>query len=169
MLPKLNKIKGIHPGALLKWVLENQNLTGSELASKIGEHKQTLSAIINKKRSINPGLSIKLSKVFGVEEDYFMILQASYDVKMAAEQEEKSRPNISNIRKALFWDTDFQKIDWIKNKRAIIKRILERGNKTEIEEIISFYGKNTLIKEAKAIKESYLPTFEKNLKDFNLI
>lgn len=168
MLPKLNKIKGIHPGDLLKWELKNQNLSGSELALKIGEHKQTLSAIIHKKRGINPGLSIKLAKAFHVEEDYFMLLQASYDVKVKVEMEKKSKPNTKNIRKALFWDTDFQKLDWIKNKRAIIKRILERGNKTEIEEMISFYGRDTLIREVKAIKDSYLPTFEKNVKEFDL-
>ena len=168
MLPRLNKIKGIHPGTLLRWVLDNQNLKGSELASSIGEHKQTISAILNKRRDINPSLSIKLSKVFKTEKDYFMLLQASYDVKIA-ESEIKETPNINNIRSALFWDTDFNKIDWNKNKKAIIKRILERGNKTEINEIISFYGKKTISKEIKSIKESYLPAFEKNVKEYNLL
>mgnify|MGYP006304801417 CR=1 FL=1 len=168
MLPRLNKIKGIHPGTLLRWVLDNQNLKGSELASSIGEHKQTISAILNKRRDINPSLSIKLSKVFKTEKDYFMLLQASYDVKIA-ESEIKETPNINNIRSALFGDTDFNKIDWNKNKKAIIKRILERGNKTEINEIISFYGKKTISKEIKSIKESYLPAFEKNVKEYNLL
>ena|SRR5690554_709487 len=147
MLPSLNKIKGIHPGTLLRWELDNQNMKGSELADAIGEHKQTISAILNKRRDINPGLSIKLSKVFKTEKDYFMLLQASYDVKVLAESEIKETPNINNIRKALFWDTDFDKIDWNKNKKAVIKRVLERGNKTEIEEIISFYGSRTISKQ----------------------
>lgn len=169
MLPRLNKIKGIHPGTLLRWELDNQNMKGSELADTIGEHKQTISAILNNRRDINPGLSIKLSKVFKTDEDYFMLLQASYDVKVLAESEIKETPNINNIRKVLFWDTDFDKIDWNKNKRAVIKRVLERGNKTEIEEIISFYGRRTISKQIKSIKESYLPSFEKNSKEHNLI
>jgi len=168
MLPRLNKIKGIHPGTLLKRELDNRNLKSSELANNIGEHKQTISAILNKRRDINPNLSIKLSKVFKTEKDYFMLLQASYDVKIA-ESEIKETPNINNIRRALFWDTDFNKIDWNKNKKSIIKRILERGNKTEINEIISFYGKKTISKEIKSIKESYLPSFEKNVKEYNLL
>jgi addiction module HigA family antidote len=168
MLPRLNKIKGIHPGTLLRWELDNRNLKASELACYIGEHKQTISAILNKRRAINPSLSIKLSKVFKTEKDYFMLLQASYDVKIA-ESEIKETPNINNIRRALFWDTDFNKIDWTKNRKAIIKRILERGNKTEINEIISFYGKKTISKEIKSIKESYLPSFEKNVKEYNLL
>lgn len=168
MLPRLNKIKGIHPGVLLKWELANRNLKASELACSIGEHKQTISAILNQRRNINPRLSIKLSEIFKTEKDYFMLLQASYDVKIA-ESEIKDTPNINNIRRVLFWDTDFNKIDWNKNKKAIIKRILERGNKTEINEIISFYGKKTISKEIKSINDNYLPSFEKNVKEYNLL
>jgi addiction module HigA family antidote len=168
MLPRLNKIKGIHPGTLLRWELNNRNLKSSELAEAIGEHKQTISAILNKRRDINPKLSIKLAKEFRTDNDYFMLLQASYDVKMITESEVKNIPNINNIRRIIFWDTDFNRIDWSKNKRSIIKRILERGNKTEINEIISFYGKKSISKEIKLIK-SRLPSFEKNIKEHNLI
>lgn len=98
-----------------------------------------------------------------------MLLQASYDVKKIIESKIKETPKINNIRRVLFWDTDFNKIDWNKNKRAVIKRILERGNKTEINEIISFYGKKTISKEIKSIKESYLPSFEKNIIEHNLL
>lgn len=169
MLPRLNKIKGIHPGKLLKWELDNRNLKSSELALKIEEHKQTLSAIINQKRKINPILSIKLSKFFKTDRDYFMLLQASYDVKRVEEPKIKATPNLNKIRRVIFWDTDFDKIDWDKNKKAVIKRILERGNKTEINEIISFYGKKTVSKEIKSIKESHLSSFEHNIKGYNLI
>lgn len=169
MLPKLNKIKGIHPGTLLRWELNKRNLKGCELADTIGEHRQTISAILNKRRDINPKLSIKLSKEFRTDKDYFMILQASYDVKLLSESEIKNTPNINNIRRIIFWDTDFNKIDWNKNKKAVIKRILERGNKTEINEIISFYGKKYISKEIKSIKKSHLPSFEKNIIEHNLI
>jgi len=168
MLPRLNKIKGIHPGTLLRWELNNRNLKSCELADAIGEHKQTISAILNKRRDINPKLSIKLSKEFKTNKDYFMLLQASYDVKIA-ESEIKNMPNINNIRRIIFWDTNFNKIDWNNNKKAIIKRILERGNKTEINEIISFYGRKTISKEIKSIKKSHLPSFEKNIIEHNLI
>jgi addiction module HigA family antidote len=167
MLPKLNKVKGIHPGTLLKWELDNRHLKSTQLADAIGEHKQTISAILNKRRAVNPKLSIKLSQEFKTDPDYFMLLQASYDVKKA-ESEIRITPNIKNLRKALFWDTDIEKIDWDKNKKAVLQRVLERGNKTEINEIISFYGRKTISKELKSIKNSRLPSFEKNIKDFNL-
>ncbi len=163
MLPKLNKIKGVHPGAILKRELKIQGLKSAQLARSIDEHKQTINAILNKRRNINPKLSIKLSKQFNVDDDYFMLLQASYDVRATAESEKKNIPNISNIRKVLFWDINIDKIDWDKNKRAIIKRVLERGNETEIYEIISFYGRKIISSEIKSIKKSYLPSFEKNI------
>lgn len=167
MLPELTKIKGVHPGTILRRELKIQGLKGSELARSINEHKQTISSILNKRRNINPKLSIKLSKQFNVEDDYFMLLQASYDVKLAAESEIKNTPNLNKLRKVLFWDTTFDKIDWDKHKRAVIKRILERGNKSEIDEIISFYGKQTVSNEINSIK-SHLPSFEKNCKEHDL-
>ena len=36
--------------------------------------------------------------------------------------------------------TDISKINWIKEKESVIKRILERGNNLEKEEINRFYN-----------------------------
>ncbi len=124
------------------------------MACQIDEHKQTISAILNKRRDINPKLSIKLSTQFDVQEDYFMMLQAAYDVKNASET--THTPNLDNIRKVIFWNTTIDKIDWEKHKKAVIKRVLERGNATEIKEIISFYGKRSFIDEIKMMKVSHL-------------
>ncbi|MGV8995234.1 MAG: HigA family addiction module antitoxin [Flavobacterium sp.] len=168
MLPELDKIKGIHPGAILRRELKIRGLKGVDLANSIDEHKQTISAIINKRRDINPKLSIKLSQQLDVDEDYFMMLQASYDVKKASETEVKKTPNLENIREVLFWDTTLAKIDWEKNKKSVIKRVLERGNSTEINEIISFYGRETISKIIESIENSQLDSFEKNIELYNL-
>lgn len=168
MLPNLNKIKGVHPGAILRRALKKEGLKGSELAACIGEHKQTISAILNKRRDINPKLSIKLSIHFQVEADYFMLLQASYNVRKAESSEDRPTPNTANFRKVVFWDTDIDKIDWKKHSKVIIKRVLERGNTKEINEIISFYGKEKISREIKKIKISRLPSFENNIKIYNL-
>jgi hypothetical protein len=39
-----------------------------------------------------------------------------------------------------------KKIDWQKQKKAIIKRIFERGNEMEKKEITRFYGNETISK-----------------------
>lgn len=168
MLPKIDKIKGLHPGLILEREIKRTNIKSSQLALAINEHKQTISAIINQKRGINPELSIKLAAYFQTEEDYFMMLQASYEVKNKLAENSKRTPNLNNIRKVLFWDTTFDKIDWNKNKRAIIQRVLERGNDKEIKEIIDFYGKVTVAKIVRSIEHTHLPTFQKNAENYTL-
>lgn len=168
MLPEISRIKGIHPGVILKRELKNRDMKSNELAELIDEYKQTISAILNERRSINPGLSIKLAKQLGVSEDYFMHLQASYDVQKELEQNQKEKrtPDLSKIRKILFWDTNFNQLDWEKQKSAIIKRIFERGNDTEIQEIISFYGRSTVNRAIQITKNNFLPAFNENVKKF---
>jgi hypothetical protein len=41
----------------------------------------------------------------------------------------------------LFWDTVFEKINWVKGAKWIIQRTFEYGNEQEIREITRFYGK----------------------------
>ena len=59
-------------------------------------------------------------------------------------QNENRHPDLSNLRPALFWDTDINKIDWHRQRRAIIERVFERGNEEEREEIKRFYGNSTV-------------------------
>lgn len=166
MLPELSKIKGIHPGAILKRELLTRSMKNKEIASAVEEHAQTISSILKEKRGINPSLSIKLGNVLGVDADYFMLLQASYEVTKAQKINTSPTPDLDFIRPALFWDTDFNKIDWLKEKSAVIKRIFERGNESEISEIISFYGRDTTELVLKGIQSDYLPSFKENVDKF---
>ena len=167
MLPELHKIKGIHPGAILKRELKQRGVKNNEFAITLGEHKQTISAILNEKRGINAKLSIKIGEALGIDNDYFMILQVVYEVSEATKPK-LFTPNLENIRKVLFWDTNFEELDWNKNRKAIIKRIFERGNDLEIKEIISFYGKDTIIKELVKVTNDFLPSFNENLLKYNI-
>jgi addiction module HigA family antidote len=168
MLPEISKIRGIHPGAILKRELKIRGMKSSEFAELVDEYKQTLSAILNERRSINPGLSIKLSKQLDVSEDYFMHLQASFDVQRELEQiqSDKSTPDLKQIRKILFWDTDFNQLDWQQYKSSIIKRIFERGNDSEIREIITFYGRPTVNRVIQLAKNDFLPSFKENVNKY---
>lgn len=173
MLPELSKIKGVHPGALLKREIKLRDMKNYEFADFIGEYPQTLSAILKGKRGINANLSIKLGEKLDVDKDYFMMLQASYDVKKADISNRDKVPNKEVFRRVLFWDADFDKIDWTNNRRAIIKRVFERGNELEINEIIRFYGKEAVCHELEGIMENMedkrLFPIQENAKKFGLI
>ena len=93
----------------------------------------------------------------GYEEGFLSILQSYYEIKQYKEKELANLYTGSpNIRKILFWDTDFDKINWGKYKKAVIQRVLERGSKEEIEKIRKFYGlsKNELRQYFRSIRFS---------------
>ena len=77
----------------------------------------------------------------GYEEGFLSILQSHHDIKQYKDKDfALLYPEAPNIRKILFWDTDFNKINWGRYKRAVIERVLERGSKEEIIEIKKFYN-----------------------------
>lgn len=164
-LPEFKKVKGIHPGAVLKRELKKRNLKSIELAKSIDEFPQTINAITKERRGINPKLSIKLGDYFGIEKDYFMLLQASYEV-MNLIKKENQNPLVGKVRESIFWDVNFTKIDFVKNRRFIIQRILERGNQIEINELIKLYSKNVIKDELKSINNYFNPNFERNISTY---
>ena len=50
-----------------------------------------------------------------------------------------------NLDKMLFWDWRYDEIDWQKTYRSVIERVLERGTKEDVNEIIRFYGKPKIV------------------------
>jgi addiction module HigA family antidote len=142
----LNILKGIHPGFVLERELEKRQIRKGSFALQIQEYPQTLSTITKGKRDMNIGLALKIEHVLGIEEGFFMILQVYYDIEQKKKKQNSTQPNLSIIRTVLFWDTNMKKIDWQKQKKAIIKRIFERGNEMEKKEITRFYGNETISK-----------------------
>ena len=80
---------------------------------------------------------------------------------------EQRTPNLKNIRKILFWDTHFDQLDWDKQKTSIIKRIFERGNDSEIQEITFFYGRSTINQVLKTITNDFLGSFRENVEKYS--
>ncbi len=146
MKKDLNILKGIHPGFVLERELEKRQIRKGSFALQIQEYPQTLSTITKGKRDMNIGLALKIEQMLGIEEGFFMILQVYYDIEQEKKKQNSTKPNLSIIRTILFWDTNMEKIDWQKQKKAIIKRIFERGNEMEKKEITRFYGNETISK-----------------------
>lgn len=138
----LLKYKGIHPGAVVERELKKRSIKQRPFAISIGEYPQTFNAIIKGKRSLTTSLALKIEKELNIEEGTLLILQVFYDIEQEKKKLNNSSPNLSIIRKALFWDTDYESIDWVNQYKAVIKRVYERGNKEEIKEINRFYGAN---------------------------
>ena len=141
MNKELEILKGIHPGFVLERKIQEKHLKKGQLALTIREYPQTLTAITKGKRDMNTPLSLKLEKELGLEEGYFMLLQVFYDINQEKQKEHLPKPDLGKLRRVLFWDTKLEAIDWQRQYKAIIKRIFERGNQQEKDEIIRYYGR----------------------------
>jgi antitoxin HigA-1 len=145
MKNNISIIKGVHPGIILERELKRRKLPKGRFALEVNEYPQTVVAVTKGKRRMTPALALKAEKALGLEEGYFLTLQVWYDIKKeksgrgdpCGRTNPRGRPN---LRPALFWDTDINTINWDKHKTAVIKRVLERGNETEKNEIARFYG-----------------------------
>lgn len=144
MLSISEKYKGIHPGIVLERELKKRSIKQRPFALSIGAFPQTFNAIIKGKRNLPTSLALKIEEKLELNEGDLVLLQAYFEIKKEREKELKPKPNLSVLRKTLFWDTDFDKIDWTKNYKAVIKRVFERGNEIEKNEILNFYGKDKI-------------------------
>jgi len=136
----LSIIKGIHPGLILERELKQRHLHKGPFAISLEEYPQTMVSITKGKRRMNTNLALKIENALEIEEGYFMTLQLYYDIKEIKRKQYILHPDLSKLRRVMFWDTKMEKIDWKKQKNAIIKRVFERGNEIEKEEIVRFYG-----------------------------
>ncbi len=70
-----------HPGEmLLEEFLIPMGITQRELSNEIHVPYQRINEIVNKRRGITPSTALRLSKFFGVSEDFWMSLQLRWDL-----------------------------------------------------------------------------------------
>lgn len=137
----IESIKGMHPGALIKHELNKKKISQRKFAASIDEHWQILNAVINEKRGISLPTALKIEKEFGYQEGFLMMLQVYYDIAKHKQKELRSSlKGVPAVSRILFWDTDFDSIDWAASKESVISRVLERGSEEEIAEIARYYA-----------------------------
>lgn len=137
---RINIIKGIRPGKFIERDLRKKLLSQRNLAEATKIPYQTINAIIQGKRNLTTEQALKIERILCYQEGFIAILQTYYEIKQHKEMElSKLYKGIPQIRKSIFWDADLDKMNWGRYKNAVIKRVLERGNKNEIKEISQFY------------------------------
>ena len=156
------------PGLFLQRELNNRNLKSGRFAESIGEHPQTISAIIRGRRSMNIPLSLRIEHALALEEGMLMTLQVHYDIVQEKRKLSSAHhPDIDKYRLSLFWDTSFDNIDWDAHSSYVINRVMERGNEEEIIETIRFYGRETILSKIVLSPSSpFSSVIKKNLKQY---
>jgi addiction module HigA family antidote len=74
----------IHPGEILKLeFLRPMGVTGYRLAQALDVKPQTVNDILLKKRGISAEMAVRLGAVFGMSAEFWMNLQAAYELANA--------------------------------------------------------------------------------------
>ena len=70
-----------HPGAFIREVyLEPFNITGRQLAAKLGVSPSTLNRVLNGHSGVSSEMALRLSKALGRSPESWLVMQDNYDL-----------------------------------------------------------------------------------------
>jgi addiction module HigA family antidote len=73
-----------HPGCILREdYLKPLAVSVTDMASKLGVSRKTISKIINEKGAVTPDMALRLSRAFGTTPQLWLNLQRNYDLWQA--------------------------------------------------------------------------------------
>ena len=100
----MERLPNIHPGDILRLdFLEPMGITPYRLAKDIGVGRVRVADILSGKRDITPDTAIRLGLYFGIEPEFWLNLQAHYNIvetRLADLQEYESIPRRAALGKA---------------------------------------------------------------------
>jgi addiction module HigA family antidote len=73
----------VHPGAILKETLDDLGISMNRLAHELRVPANRVSAIVAGQRGISGETALRLGRYFGTTPDYWINLQARYDLETA--------------------------------------------------------------------------------------
>jgi addiction module HigA family antidote len=79
----VDNLPAIHPGSFLRDELEALDLSARKFAEHIHVPHNAVTGIMNGNRSISARMAIRLGQAFGTTPQYWLNLQAIYDLKRA--------------------------------------------------------------------------------------
>ncbi len=81
---KRMKRRPTHPGHIIKKdYLEQLGITVTDMASKLGVSRKTLSKILNENGAVTPDMALRLSRAFDTTPELWLNLQKNYDLWLA--------------------------------------------------------------------------------------
>lgn len=96
-MERKNGLPPVHPGEILKEdVLPSVGLSVTAAAKALGVSRQMLHDILAERKPLSAVMCLKVSRLFGGSPEVWMRLQASYDLKKAA-QDKKVMQRVARI------------------------------------------------------------------------
>lgn len=96
-MENINGLPPVHPGEILREiVMPEAGITVTAAAKALGISRQMFHAILAERKPLSAAMCMKVAKMFGSSPETWMRLQASYDLKRAA-QDKKLMKSIARI------------------------------------------------------------------------
>ena len=89
--------KPVHPGVILKEIIEELGISQARLARDIGVSPMRVSHIINASRPMTGDIALRLGKYLRQTPQFWMNLQSNFDVQIAQEKIGKRLDNIKPL------------------------------------------------------------------------
>jgi len=94
----MKKLPNIHPGeVLLEEFLKPMDISQNKLARTMGVPPRRINEIVHGKRAVSADSAIRLARALGTSEQFWMGLQADYDLEQARKAVQNEHRKIENI------------------------------------------------------------------------
>ena len=117
-----------HPGYYIKDMIEEMNMTQSELAKRLDTTDKTISKLINGEISLSDEIAQKLSNMLGTSAKFWLNMQATYDAKIIEIKRQKEIEEEKECMKVIDYSF-FQKLGIVSSHKITteekIKELLQ--------------------------------------------
>lgn len=92
-----NALPAIHPGEILREdVLPSTDLTVKQIAKTLSVSRQMIHDILAERKPLSPLMCLKIARLFGGSAEFWMKLQALYDLKRI-ERDKRTMRSVERI------------------------------------------------------------------------
>ena len=94
----MKKLPNIHPGEILmEEFLDPMGISQNRLARAMGVPPRRINEIVHGKRAVTADTALRLARALGTTEQFWMGLQANYDLEEARKLSVKELKKIENV------------------------------------------------------------------------
>ena len=95
------RVRPTHPGEMLREdFLPDFGLTASALAEALGVSRQTINELLRERRSVTPGMALRLARLFGNSPEFWLNAQRALDLWEATRSAKKNLARIKPLNVA---------------------------------------------------------------------
>lgn len=88
-MERANRLPPVHPGEIIREdILPEVGLSVTAAAKALGVSRQMLHDILAERKPLSAVMCLKIGRLFGSTPEFWMRLQADYDLKKAAQNKE---------------------------------------------------------------------------------